>query len=387
MIKNKTVTILGGGIAGLTTAIALKKIGIDSEIFEGSAQLSPMGAGLGLGKNAIMAFDALGIKEEVCKRGKLLPDFAILDQVGKVIKQPTDITSMRSFDADNFTIHRADLHQFLLSKFASNKVHLGKRLQDFVIHPESIDLIFEDGTRHTTDYLIVAEGIHSVVRKKLIPTATPRYAGYSCWRAVIDDTLTVTKASETWGAKGRFGIVPLQNSKTYWFACINGSQNSEHFKNFGTNELLSNFKDYHHPIPEIISNTSDEQLIWNDILDLEPLNQFAFGRIILIGDAAHATTPNMGQGACQAIEDAVTLSQCMKKHTDIEQAFYAFEQLRLKRTAWVINTSRQVGKLAQMENRFLISLRNAALRMAPPTLERKQLKKIMEVSFDYQRIS
>src|SRR5690606_32559704 len=136
--------------------------------------------------------------------------------------------------------------------------------------------------------------------------------------------------------------------------------------------LLSNFKDFHDPIPQIIKNTSDDQLIWNDILDLDPLKQYAFGRIVLIGDAAHATTPNLGQGACQAIEDAIVLSQHMQRNADFEQAFDSFGKKRLKRTKWVINTSRKIGQVAQLENRLLISFRDFALRMTPPSFDRMQ---------------
>src|SRR5690606_1721330 len=131
-----TVSILGGGIAGLTTAIALKQLGIHAQIFEGSPQLHPVGAGLGLGKNAMMAFDALGLKEGVCKRGKLLPSFSILNQGGKIIKEPGGITSNSNFEEDNFTIHRAELHEFLLSQIDETTLHLGKRLSDISIQPE-----------------------------------------------------------------------------------------------------------------------------------------------------------------------------------------------------------------------------------------------------------
>src|SRR5690606_20169834 len=109
--------------------------------------------------------------------------------------------------------------------------------------------------------------------------------------------------SETWGSKGRFGMTPLVGNKIYWYACINATENNTQYKNYTVNDLRHNFASYHQPVAQILDGTKNEQLIWNDIIDIEPLQHLAFGPILLIGDAGHATTPNMGQGACQAIED------------------------------------------------------------------------------------
>jgi 2-polyprenyl-6-methoxyphenol hydroxylase-like FAD-dependent oxidoreductase len=128
--------------------------------------------------------------------------------------------------------------------------------------------------------------------------------------------------------------------------------------------------------------TGDEQLIWNDIIDIKPVKQFAFGRILLSGDAAHATTPNMGQGACQAIEDAIVLANCMAVYSsDIQKAFKVFEQKRISRTTRIVNTSWQVGKMAQLENKLLTSIRNTLLRLVPPSANEKQLQFLYNVDF------
>ncbi|UXP30973.1 FAD-dependent monooxygenase [Reichenbachiella agarivorans] len=377
-MKHKTVSILGGGIAGLTTALALQQIGIQATIFESSPEIKPIGAGLGLSKNALMAFEVLGIHDEICQRGNLLPGFAILDHKGNPIKQ-TDNSQGRF--SSLCTIHRADLQQFLLSQLDSSTVLLGKKLTDVDIEPNKTTLNFEDGSRYDTDYLIVADGIHSAVRKKLIPQSLPRYAGYTCWRSVLDHPMHITQATETWGSAGRFGIVPLRDHRTYWYACINASQNDPHFKHFGTQDLITHFQNYHDPILKIIQHSDDKNLLWNDLFDIKPLQNFAFDRIVLIGDAAHASTPNLGQGAGQAVEDAVVLAQCMKQHQHFELVFKSFEQLRLSRTQWITDTSLKLGQLAQIENPLLIKLRNAAFKRMPKFLDHRQMKKIEAVSF------
>jgi 2-polyprenyl-6-methoxyphenol hydroxylase-like FAD-dependent oxidoreductase len=128
--------------------------------------------------------------------------------------------------------------------------------------------------------------------------------------------------------------------------------------------------------------TGDKPLIWNDIIDIKPIKQFAFGKILLCGDAAHATTPNMGQGACQAIEDAIVLAHCMALYaTDTEKAFRVFEKKRITRTTRIVNTSWQLGKIAQVENKLLTHLRNSLLRLIPPSVNEKQLQFLYNVDF------
>ncbi|MEJ7681590.1 MAG: FAD-dependent monooxygenase [Segetibacter sp.] len=257
-----------------------------------------------------------------------------------------------------------------------------KTFKRYTTKKEGYAVLFDDGSELETNCLIVAEGINSPIRKKLLPGSRLRYSGYTCWRGVVDNSsLKMDETSETWGAKGRFGIVPMANNTVYWFACINAEANSETFRSYKIKNLLGHFKDYHSPIPQILSDTADEALIWGDINDLVPIDKYAFGNAVLIGDAAHATTPNMGQGACQAIEDAVILSWEIQRSEDIQSAFKSFENKRLKRTHFIVNRSYQIGKIAQEHNPLLIRLRNMALRLIPQKINEKQLEVLYNVDF------
>jgi 2-polyprenyl-6-methoxyphenol hydroxylase-like FAD-dependent oxidoreductase len=381
-MTNKRFAIIGGGIAGLTTAIALNNIGINPEIFESAPTIKGIGAGLVLAANAIKGFQALAIADEIIQQGRLLSSFILYDEKGKEIIKTNSQEISKKYGADNFTISRAALHKLLLSKLDPARIHPGKQVFNLERSKNSVLIKFNDNTYHETDFVVAADGIHSAVRKKLLPEALPRYAGYTCWRAIIDNSnLNLTESSETWGTRGRFGIVPLTGNEIYWFACINAPGNDRKMQEMKIKDLANIFKDYHQPIPEILRGTKDENLIWNDIIDLKPTNQFAFDNIVLIGDAAHATTPNMGQGACQAVEDAVVLADELNTNSNYITAFKKFEQRRIKRTRFIVNRSWNIGKMAQTDNKILAGLRNFLFRQVPAGFNEQQIKKLYDVDF------
>jgi len=383
----RTVLIIGGGIGGLTTAIALRQKGLAVQVYENAPVLQPLGAGLVLAANAMRVLRTLGLESETLARGKLLRHFRILSQAGDVLAQTDSLRVSRQYGNDNFTIHRADLHRVLLDNLdgpGGSVLHLGKRCIHFTQTARGVQVRFDDGTEATGDYLVAADGIHSVIRRQLLPESAPRYAGYTCWRTVIDGWsagFDGERATETWGHRGRIGIVPLTKDRIYVFICKKAPARSAQMRNYGAAHLQALFHDYHAPVPQVLAAAGIHPLLWNDILDLAPLRQFAFGRVVLTGDAAHATTPNLGQGACQAIEDALVLANCLEKYPDGEVAFKMFEQKRLARTAEIIRTSRQIGQLAQLENKFLATLRNAAMRWVPKSVNEKRLEFLYRTEF------
>lgn len=374
------IAITGGGIAGLTTAIALQRISLNPVIFEAAPVIREIGAGIGLGANAFRALHHLGIDKEVIEAGRDLSAFTIYNEKGKVLSRT--VPGQHRHGPENFAIHRAVLHNILLSHVEPQSVRTNKRLSDIVTEGEKLRLLFSDGSTDQVDHLVAADGIHSVVRKKMLPASSIKYSGYTCWRAIIDNsTLQWQQSSETWSRKGRFGMVPLNFDKLYWYACLNTPPGNEQLKKYTVQDLKKHFGGFHHPIAAILDLTKNEDLVHGDIIDLDPINRFAFGNIVLIGDAAHATTPNLGQGACQAMEDAVVLAQEIKKSSDFSQAIRNFEQRRLKRTHMIARQSRFLGKLAQLENPLAIGLRNTLLRLTPERIKEKEMKKIFTVDF------
>jgi len=385
MNKTKRFVIAGGGISGLTLAIALQRKGLQVTVYEQATPLKPLGAALVLAGNAIKAFSEIGIDSKVVSAGKVLKKLTIKDQSGKILSETDAEDVSRKYGViNNFAIHRADLHETLLSYLPADVVQLGKTCVDFKQSAEGVTIRFQDGTTTEADYVIACDGVHSIFRKKLVSNREPRYAGYTCWRAVIDNippSVQLDETSESWGPGKRFGIVPLANNRLYWFACINARRNDPEMKAYKIPDLLSSFYSFHAPVSEILQHTSNEQLIWGDIIDLKPLDRFAFHNIVLMGDAAHATTPNMGQGACMAIEDAAVLANCLSSNEEPIKAFQNFETLRLARTRKIVSGSWRLGKIAQVEDPILMWLRNAAVRATPPGVMEKQMKFLYDVSF------
>jgi 2-polyprenyl-6-methoxyphenol hydroxylase-like FAD-dependent oxidoreductase len=385
MSNKKDFAIIGGGIGGLTLAIAMRRKGLPVTVYEAAPKLKPLGAGLGLAGNAMKAFAEIGLDEEIMRVSHVLQQVSILNPRGKPLLVTDSKKISRAYGVvNNFTVHRADLHDVLLRGLPSDCVKLDKALMSLTPSGEGVTLTFRDGSIVEAGHVIGADGIHSAVRNQFLPNVTPRYAGYTAYRAVVDNpgpNFDFSVTSETWGSGARFGIVPLANGRVYWFACVNAPQNDPLMRSLTPNDLLTYFGDFHAPVPELIRRTPKENLLWNDIIDLPPISRFAFGKVLLIGDAAHATTPNLGQGACMAIEDAVVLANLVAASSSPEEAFVKFQEKRSPRTSRIVRDSWQLGKMAQLENPLLSGLRNIALKLAPPGLADKQFRFIYEVSF------
>jgi 2-polyprenyl-6-methoxyphenol hydroxylase-like FAD-dependent oxidoreductase len=378
----KKFLIAGAGIAGLTLAKALQDLGFEYEIFEASAEARGIGAGFGLASNAMKAFEILGLVDEVAPLGHMLEDFEIQDWQEKTILKADTNRLRKNYNNENFAIHRADLHRYLISKIESTRIHTSKKIKFFEQSFQKVILHFEDGTTTEGDFLIAADGINSIIRQQLLKNSTPRYAGYVCWRAIVEDKSYYSKKSiETWGPNGRFGLTPLINNQIYWYACVNTPLKSEVY-NYTLQDIKNQFKDYSGQIRNTLQKTKQEDIITTPIMDIKPISNYAFNRVLLMGDAAHATTPNMGQGACMAVEDVCVLyDELIKNETDILRAFEGYNRRRLKRTHYIIDTSRLAGKVAQWDNKFLMNVRNFVFRKLPQSITQSPLEDLLEEDF------
>lgn len=359
--------IIGGGIGGLCTAVSLQKQGLSVQVYEASASFRPVGAGIGIGSNAMQALMEIGVGKEVFANGYVLHSQLFQNEHGRTLNSIDFSMLKEKFDQENITIHRVDLHRTFLDALDPHTINYSKKCIFVEQTQDKVHAFFEDGTTATADLLIAADGIHSPIRQQLIPGSTPRYAGYTCWRGMTENRGRVTEytSTELWSTKGRFGMAPLKNGQVYWFACISTPERNPTYQNLKPTEIADLFNHFPEVVPDIIRGTAAEHILHHDIYDIKPLSQFSFGRIILLGDAAHATTPNMGQGAGQAIEDALALSKGFRQYKDLEKVRTLYEEERIKHTKKVIRLSRQIGAATQLRSRLLAGIRDFLFPFIP----------------------
>ena len=375
------IGIIGGGICGLATAIALRKQGIDCLVFERAPQLNEVGAGIVLQPNAMQVLELLGIGEQVRSAGRPLDRMEITDAQLQSIRKNQQPLITDPLGNGFVAIHRARLQQALFEALPAGSVILGKAYQQHVATAEGVQVFFEDGSNVHFDLLLGSDGIHSVVRQQLFQGTALRYSGQTCWRGIAPVTMPDEVASvgrEAWGRRLRFGIVPVSETEVYWFAVANAPAGGKDERNLLHQQLPAQFHQFHPQISEIIRQTPMEKMIRNDIYDLQRLPSWHQGRVLLLGDAAHATTPNMGQGACQGIEDAHYISRLLAHNSNAAVVFPEFERLRRKKVDYVVNNSWQFGQMAHKP------LSQAILRMAikwmPESMMQRQTQLLFEVN-------
>ncbi len=376
------ISIIGAGIGGLTTAIALKQKGFEVEIFEASKEFKKAGSGINLAINAMQVYKRLGIYDEISSLANYTNSLLITDEKLNTITKVNLVNAEIEFKAKTYAIHRATLHTILLNRLKGVKIHLNKKLKSLSQTNESVNFVFEDGTSYTSNILIGADGIHSIVRKSIINNTELRIAKQVCWRGIVKIDIPnkyQTELNELWGKGKRFGFVHINKNEVYWYALANYKTDyKKEFTNVNLNEL---FSDFNLLIKKIISKTEKNNIIFNEIMDLKPISSWHHKNVCLIGDAAHATTPNLGQGACQAIETAFVIAACLSTEKNIELAFKKLEKLRKKNAQKIVKTSWSVGKMAHLKNRLSIFLRNNVMRLLPKKLTEKQSTSIYKLNY------
>ena len=370
--------VIGGGIGGLSAALALRQVGMDVQVFEAVEQVKEVGAGVTVWSNAVRALQKLGLADALQAIG-MPAKYRIVDTWrGELLSRIQVDQLAGGLGAAILVVHRAQLQAALLQAYGEANIELGARCVSCTQDQEAVRVQFADGREVEGDVLIASDGIRSMMRAQLFGDKPLRYAGYATWRGIAaleDENITPGVSSETWGRGSRIGLLPLNNGRMYWFAGKNMSAGERKDDTAEQKKQLLRdlFRGWHAPIEAVIEATDPATIIRADVYELEPLQHWSKGRVTLLGDAAHAMTPNMGQGACQAIEDAVVLGSCMKEEYDVLAALRLYEAKRLKRVERVATQSRRIGWLSQLENPFACDLRDALVKRLYTPLLSKEL--------------
>jgi FAD-dependent urate hydroxylase len=366
----KKVIIIGGGIGGLCTANALQQNGFEVSVYEKVETLGTVGAGLTLWSNAIKALRAIGVADQVINTGSKVSRSYIRASNGNILHDARMGELEAQYGEPVVAIHRSTLHEILIHALKPNTLKLGIGFVKFEQNEDEVTVYLDNGKTDTADLLIGADGIHSTVRKQMFPDIQLRYSGYTAWRGVVktQDEVALGTTSESWGVGARFGIVRVDAKRVYWFATNNQPAGEKSAGEDRKAKLLKLFKDWHDPIPHLLDLTSADSILQNDISDIPPFASWTQGYVTLLGDSAHATTPNMGQGACMAIESAYVLSRSLKEEADLGSALRRYESERHARTAWVTNTSWTIGKGGQIGNPLLCRVRDFLVKATPASV-------------------
>ena len=347
------VVIVGAGIGGLAAAVALRRIGIQALVIERAANIHEIGAGLSIWSNAVNALRELGLESQVMASASVVERTVTYTSQGRLISKTELSEVTRIAGAPGVCIHRGILQKILFDALTQGSVRTSVRCAGF----EGSTVILENGECIEADVLVGADGIHSIIRQQLHGAEVPRYGGYTCWRGMSPDVrglLPERSALLVMGSGSQFGAWPCGPGKLYWFLTKNVAPGTTQAKA----SALAVCRDWAVPVAEIVAGTPEDAMLQNDIIDRLPMRWWGRGNVTLLGDAAHATTPNLGQGACQALEDAVVLAHCLSETNPVEAALRKYEDFRLPRTSEIIRESWRTGKVLQLDSRVLEWLRN-----------------------------
>jgi salicylate hydroxylase len=344
MATGLEIGIVGGGIGGLTAAIALRQRGHHVTVYEQAAKYMRVGADINLTPNAVLALDGLGIGEAVRQTGAR-PTFRISrdwDTGKETSRLPMSSAAEERYGAPQLTIHRADLLSALAQAFPAEDVKFSKRLRSLQQDVSSVTLAFEDGTIARHDVVIGADGIHSRVRAALFGEETPRFTGVVSFRSVVPTEKVkavpeIEAFTKWWGPNPQSQIVtfPLNlGQDTFIFATTGqASWHEESWTSEGDVEELRGFYKDFHPDARALLDACDT-VLKSALYERDPLPRWSVNRVTLLGDACHPMLPFMAQGAGMAIEDGVVLGRCLLGN-DPEAELAQYEKARQERTAQI----------------------------------------------------
>ncbi len=345
----RTAVVVGAGIGGVTAAVALQQVGWQVTVLESAETIGEVGAGLSIWPSAAAALRSLGVPG--------LASDATVGAMGMRLASGRLIFGTKGLgEKSPMMIHRAQLHDRITQQFGpAVTVRTGFRVAGLEQDAASATVRGE-GEALRADLVVAADGLRSTVRAALHPGYPgPRYSGYTSYRGIaeyeIDDG-----GDETWGRGRRFGFARLVDGRIYWY----GTRNQPERRRDTLDGVRSAFAGWHDPIPALLAATTT--LLQHDLYDLAlPLPPFASGRVALLGDAAHAMTPNLGRGACAAIEDAAALGRHVGSTLSVEAGLEAYDAERRPVTTKLVRTSRRIGQLGQIEGPALGGVRDGFL--------------------------
>lgn len=368
------ILIVGGGVAGLMAKNRLEALGYTPVLAEKAETLRSEGAGLVLAANVMKVFRAAGLEKAILEKAQVLDTLLSTDQTGREIGyiDLKKIHEERGYPS--ITIHRHDLHDIFTASVDPETIHLSHRLVSLERTDNGYDVAFENGEKETYDRVIGADGIHSQVREQLFGPVGLRHTQQGCWRFVMDipEGVDPRVAIEMWGDRKRVGIIPIGGGKVYCFM-VGMMQGGE--AAMDAHVALGLFDEFEGEWAKIKKAVNPEKLeiLFGELADAEAITLTKDG-VVLIGDAAHSTTPNLGQGAAMGIESAFFFSEFLKGHS-FDEAIGLYVSKRHNKVKAIREKSMMMGNMAHTKSKIKQALRNFIMRLMPQTMTQKEFEK------------
>jgi 2-polyprenyl-6-methoxyphenol hydroxylase-like FAD-dependent oxidoreductase len=365
--------VVGGGIGGLAAAVALCRVGWRVTVLEQAERFGEIGAGIGLLSNGLRCLDAIGLGDAVRGSGRPQLSTGVRTASGRWLSRiDGDGAALESrMGSTAIIVHRAELHRILYDALPAEVLVAGVA-PTRIVGGESggpAEVHYRCAGKEMSlrvDLVIGADGVHSWVRSQCWPEAAdPVYSGSTAWRAVTDAPRgTIGEMSMSWGPGTEFGVMPMVDGRVYWYAAANAREGERAPDELG--ELRRRFGSWHAPIPALLEATAPEAVLRHDIYQLPALAGYTRGNVALIGDAAHAMTPNLGQGGGQALEDAIVLAAAIAGGPDVNTALARYDSERRPRTQAMSRAATwQLRFGQQLRNPIAVALRNSMVALTP----------------------
>ncbi|MGV9881563.1 FAD-dependent monooxygenase [Streptomyces sp. NPDC003006] len=362
-----TAVVVGGGIGGLAAAIGLRRVGWEVRVVERAPVLDDVGAGISLAANGLRALDELGVGKTVREASRGQYSGGTRTPGGGWLARMDGAALEKAVGTPIMGIPRATLHRLLREALPAETLLIGSEADSVQqVGPGAVRVGCGE-TVLDADLVVAADGIGSKVRDRLFPSHPgPVYSGSTVLRAITEHAVELRTDFElTWGHGAEFGHIAFPDGRAEWHAVLSLPAGTRFADPLA--ELRRRFHNWHDPIPALLDAVRPDAVLHHDVNELRtPLPSYAVGRIALLGDAAHAMTPNLGQGACQVLEDAVTLAAALTVEPTVEAALARYDAERRPRSQAVARAARQAGRMGQQLSHPLpVALRNTAMRMTP----------------------
>jgi len=350
------ITIIGAGMGGLTTGIALKKFGHQVTIYEQAEQILAMGAAISLWSNGVKCLNYLGLTDQVAKLGGQMDHLAYMDGLtGDVMTQFSLHPLIAEVGQRPYPVSRSDLQNMLMDEFGRENIHLGKKMLSFTEANDVVTVQFADGTQVQTQLLVGADGTHSITRAYVLGEQVERrYAGYVNWNGLVEISEDYAPADQwtTYVGEGkRVSLMPVADHRFYFFFDVPLPAGLENNRSNYKALLKEYFTGWCPQVQKLIDNINEQTTNRVEIHDIEPFAQFYKGRVVIVGDAAHSTTPDIGQGGCQAMEDAIYLARSLQINTlGLQDALKRYQNKRNERANELVLRARKRCDVTHMKD-------------------------------------